>query len=615
MTDHSGKRIAGAKAQLWWTRNYVSAKPEALGRGISSVLEADTTTESGWFVFRDLWPGDRYKVVVEAPGWSKAEPPEVSGKSGETHDFGSIVLTAIEGHLAGRVVGSDGRPIAGATVFNRGDAPRPVETLTDDQGRFRLESLFPGTKYTFVRKDGYRFTGMKADGDADDMAITLLKTTEPPPAWKPGASASFEEQRAFARRVLIRLWDKFGKDAEQNGAFHCILDMARIDPDLAFEWSADRGHRYDGRIRQAAAEMLAELDGPEALGMLAPADPGESQYTLQRLADRFAATDPKKSLLFVEEAVVRAAALPQPRRAAALARAGELLVRLGRAESGRKLIEEAAEAANRIGTKLMDGYTPGVVARALAPFDANRAVALVESTDYKDRYSGFVAVALTEKDTARAVALTDAMDGKTSSSDQAKTEMACRIGADRPDEAIRIIEGMKSFAADYMMAEAFAWLAIAVAPRDRARAVRVDRPRPGLAGRSAALVREVDQFRGRDCLRRPHGRRRAAARLSGHGQRDHAGHDDAHQPVRVPFPGPRLGDPIGHDGRSPPGADRPRRGPRAAPAAREPAAAWAPPRSPRSPAATGSAPGPWSTSRRPKPCSKPSSPPSKGPRT
>ena len=486
VTDRSGKRIAGARVKLQWTRNYVSGRADARGHGIGGALESYTTSPAGWFVFRDLWPGDRYKVVVEAPGRGKTETPEVTGKAGETHDFGSIVLTGLDGHIAGRVVGSDGRPIAGATVFNRGDGPRPLEALTDEQGRFRLESLFPGTKYAFVRREGYRFTGMKAEGDADNLAITLLKTSEPPPAWKPAATASFEDQRAFARRILVRLWDKFGENAEQNGAFHCILDMARIDPDLALRWSADHGHRYDGQVRQAAAEALAELDGPEALAMLTPATPGESQYALQRLADRFAPTDPKKALLFAEEAAVRARALNQPARSAALARAGTVLVQLGRAEAARKLIEEAAEAATRLGTVVTDGYARGVVAKALAPFDADRALALVESTDYKDRYTGFVAAAIAEKDPARAVALADAMAGNGPYPDQTRTEVAVRIGADRTDEAIRIIEGMKSFAADYMRAEAFAWLAIAVAPRDRPRAFAlidralaspVDRPR------------------------------------------------------------------------------------------------------------------------------------------
>ena len=123
VTDRSGKRIAGATAELQWTRNYVTSKPDARGMGIGGALESYTTAEAGWFVFRDLWPGDRYKVVVRAPGRSNAEAPEVIGKAGETHDCGTFVLTELEGHLAGRVAGSDGRPIAGATVFNRGDGP------------------------------------------------------------------------------------------------------------------------------------------------------------------------------------------------------------------------------------------------------------------------------------------------------------------------------------------------------------------------------------------------------------------------------------------------------------------------------------------------------------
>ena len=272
-------------------------------------------------------------------------------------------------------------------------------------------------------------------------------------------------QRAFARRVLSRLWDKFGENAEQNGAFHCIVDIARIDPDLALRWSADHGHRYDGQVRQAAAEALADLDGPEALGMLTPATPDESQFTLQRLAERFSPTDPQKALLFAEEAVVRARGCPSPAAPPPWRGPANCSSDSAVAEAGRKLIEESARAATQLGTTIMDGYTRGVVAKALAPFDADRALALVESTDFKDRYTGFVAAAIAEKDPARAVALADAMAGNGPYPDQTRTEVAFRIGADRTDEAIRIIEGMKSFAADYMSAEAYAWLAIAVAPR------------------------------------------------------------------------------------------------------------------------------------------------------
>ena len=314
VTDRAGKRLEGAKVTLSWSRQYASDRPEMRGTGMGSALEAYTIGEAGWFVFRDLWPGGSYRVTVEARGHSKAEPPEVTGKAGETKDFGKIALLNVSGHIAGRVVGSDGKPIANAKAFNRGDGPQPVEARTDAQGRFRLEGLYPGVKYAFIRQDGYRFTGVSCDADAEDLTVTLLKSNETPPAWKPGATASFEDQRAFAKWALTRIWETYGKDANQNGANECIPNMARLDLELALQWSAEDGHRYDSRVRQAAAEQLAETDGPGALKLLAQDRDRNTQYTLQKLADRFAPTDPRKALLFAEESALLARALDQPDR-------------------------------------------------------------------------------------------------------------------------------------------------------------------------------------------------------------------------------------------------------------------------------------------------------------
>jgi hypothetical protein len=82
--------------------------------------------------------------------------------------LGTIKLVGTGGHVAGRVVGSEGKPIAGVMVFNRGNSIQPVSVKTDPMGRFRLEGLFSGSKYAFARKDGYRFAGVLVQADAEN---------------------------------------------------------------------------------------------------------------------------------------------------------------------------------------------------------------------------------------------------------------------------------------------------------------------------------------------------------------------------------------------------------------------------------------------------------------
>jgi protocatechuate 3,4-dioxygenase beta subunit len=315
VTDSGGRRIAGAKISLWWTRWCPHDKQGRLTLASSHVLETYTTGENGWFVFRGLWPDDTYNVVVEARGHDKGESSKLTGKAGETQDLGKIVLINTEAYLAGRVVDSDGKPIVGAEVFNRGDTPELVAKATDSQGRFRLDGMLPGTRFVFVRKAGYRFTGVKNESDSDGMTITLLKETEPPPAWKPGRTASPEEERAFAKQVLIRVWEKYGASPQNTGAVRCIWDMAEIDPDLAMKWSAEKGHRFDDRVRFVEARELSETDAEGALGLLNQKPDSRSQSAVQELADRFAETDAKKALRFAEEAAVQARGLNKPDRA------------------------------------------------------------------------------------------------------------------------------------------------------------------------------------------------------------------------------------------------------------------------------------------------------------
>src|SRR5208337_475185 len=99
-----------------------------------------------------------------------------------------------------------------------------------------------------------------------------------------------------------------------------------------------------------------------------------SQTVIQELADRFAEADPRKALRFAEEAAVQSRGLNQPDRTMAMARAGAVLVKLGRADAGRKLIEDAARDAAQLPAARWAGNCRSEAARILAPCDLERAL-------------------------------------------------------------------------------------------------------------------------------------------------------------------------------------------------------------------------------------------------
>ena len=464
-TDTAGGRIEGARVRLWWGRG-----DEA--RQVPTIVDSFVTSKNGWFIFRGLWKGFRYSTEVEASGHTTAVAHTILTEAAETRDVGKVVLASTRGRLAGRVIGSNGQPLVGAAVFNRGDGPEIARAITDSTGCFQLGALRAGTKYAFVRADGYRFTGVKSDGDADAMRIIMLKITEPPPQWKPVATVSFDEQRAFAKQILTRLWEKIGARADGDGALPLVSIMARIDLELATKWSAEKGHRHDRLLRLARAERMAETDAPGAIALLANDRGRDVRAFLQAMAVRFGPTDKAKAVAFAEEVAVRARDLPEKERAAALATAGAALVRFGRAEAGRALIAQAVLAAGELGNEDIEARDRAIVAGVVAPDDLKRALALIEpiQADDKDRFVAYVARAIARTDTIRGVARADLMSGETPVPERVKTAIAFRIGADQPDEAIRIIEGMKRENPGRWRAEALGWLAVALEPREKARA-------------------------------------------------------------------------------------------------------------------------------------------------
>ena len=213
---------------------------------------------------------------------------------------------------------------------------------------------------------------------------------------------------------------------------------------------------------------------------------------MQELADRFLESDKDKARLFAEAAARAAQTLNQPEQAMGLARAGDVLVRAGETEAGRKLIEEAAVAAAKLGTYGPASLSPGapwprpwLCSTSNGPWPWSNPS---RNASDKDRYTAFIIEAIAGTDPEKALTLVDTLETNSSMPQTLKTEIAYAIAPTRPDEAIRIVEGMnEGHGAEKHQAEAFGWLAVAIAPKDKAKAfalidralaMPIDKPEP-----------------------------------------------------------------------------------------------------------------------------------------
>jgi hypothetical protein len=497
VVDDAGQRVPGCQIGLKtnWTSGF-----GAIGGPLALVA----SDREGRFRIGGLWPRDPYKVELQAKGYDKGSSPEVHGSPGEVHDFGKLLVRRIGGVMEGKVVDTSGKAIDAVRVFNRGDGPELAECQSDPAGRFHLAGLHYGPVYIFAEKEGYRFTRLRATAGTAAATLTMLRRDEPLPQQPRAESVPPQEQRRLARELLVKLWTVRTEDTgvslasymaeidpqqgrkwlvelwharTQRTATSLVSTMADIDTELARKWSAEAGGKYDCLLRWMAAEKLAETDLDEVMTM--PAQQDDRGYSwFKRLADHFAASDTAKARRLAEEAAVRARAIRPPGNMTALAEVGVLLIHLGNAEAGRKLLGEAAEAAAKLSAPDAHVSTLREVATALAPYNLDRALKLTDRISDRGERNlarARLAAACDTRDADRLLPVLKDMDAFYG--DRARFRLAYRVAATRPRDAMRIVESMPSSPAfgfaDETHAQALRWMAEATAPRDKADAYKL----------------------------------------------------------------------------------------------------------------------------------------------
>jgi RNA polymerase sigma factor (sigma-70 family) len=475
VTDEAGKPLAGAKVYVMW--HYQGLGPEgqySTSRGVDAL----TTDADGRFGSGALWPKDRYQVSVLLDEYGRAESQQVQGEAGQVHDLGTVKLVATGKAVRGTVVGTDGKPLAGVTVLQRGDGPVGTSAKTGPDGSFTLGGYFDRPGFVVVKDDGYRPTAVAVRPGGEPVTITLRKTSEPP-APVPAMDGHEAALTKFTRSLMETLW----ADREQMGGFerNVFSDMARYDPATARRWRDEEKKRTNGKtdltrlLDEAELERdllaLARDDLDELLARL----PKRSQWDVDRvatLARKLLAVDKARALRAAEEAAVRARALDPGERPWGLARAGDVAIRAGNEAGGRKLLAEAVELAAKLPAD--KDYYRGWVAAAVVAHDEPAAFRLIEPIADADRFNEAVqemVSRLADTDPDRAEGLfTRLRPGRNSSPSAARLVLGFKFAATDPARAEKVVEATP-WPAYRLLGQAR--LAALVAAKDRPRAWRL----------------------------------------------------------------------------------------------------------------------------------------------
>jgi protocatechuate 3,4-dioxygenase beta subunit len=162
-----GKPVTNIAATLiFWSGNS--------GMWLTGLSRATNTP--GRFEIPALPPGRKYGLVVSAPGYGQQSLNDV----GASADAGRMELDPIELKpanlkLAGQVLDSDDKPVAGANVNLSGEGQATGNTTTDREGRFLFDHVCEGTAQIMANGEG-SYGNISAEGGDTNVVLRLGET-------------------------------------------------------------------------------------------------------------------------------------------------------------------------------------------------------------------------------------------------------------------------------------------------------------------------------------------------------------------------------------------------------------------------------------------------------
>ena len=326
--------------------------------------------------------------------------------------FPKLVLRRLR-TVHGRVVDSHGKPVAGASVRQAGDAALPTQVITDSEGQFALPGILAEPAFVFVSKDGFRFEGKPIGGSDGVVRVSLSRLSEPRP--KPMLTLPPTLSRAEELAVLHRVFDGYAerviKEGESRDLYEVLRILVGLDPArVSGLLSDERLEAWQPNVLRAlVAGRIVGGNYDEARALIEAIEDAEHAFVclLRSCVPHCPRQKARAKLELAQESLIAARAVADPAaRVLRLADIGGRLFDLGKTEQATNVLREAL--GDRDQAPAIPARAPGPrkrLAEELARFDLPAALELLKGTEEDrdhDEYLGTIAHELAGKNPAEA---------------------------------------------------------------------------------------------------------------------------------------------------------------------------------------------------------------------
>ncbi len=475
--DSKGKLVPNTKLSVEWYRDTYNRIGRVSGRRGSKV-EIGQPKADGSFRSRSLFPGDYYRLLVEADGYSKYESKQVQAKSGDNIKLGEIKLFGTTATIRGKiVVTGDQSRFKRARVFSFGEDGNHLNAKTDGLN-FELQNLPDRETWVFVDADGFRFTGKFTPVNIDDLKIRIVPEDSKLTVGmtRPG---SFRERCDISQEIIKALQPVLKK--LDDAAIPVVSARRVINRSVAkaipiLDWDDDRKKTFfeqNGFTGEAIRIAALELEWNENTikfirDLLANTRPGRVDRSFIFLAHYFESRDTEIAKFFANLAIDYADPASEITKIRSTLPASNLLIRLGEKDQGTKKIKAAWKEFEKL--KKVDSHSKAMIGAGIAlvyPEKGWQLIQQVPLTQNQKRYVAKMAVNLAQHDLDRALELIEKLDRRSTEMNNAKMKLAYFVGLKNPQKALEIVEGINDGHGSFKVkTDALGWLAIASDQRD-----------------------------------------------------------------------------------------------------------------------------------------------------